>query len=114
MGYTKGIVPERHAVDDKIANTPLVVFHTDGAVSASDGDCIGSRRRIVSAGVFGRRFDGRLLTFRYNGSQFHNEHTESTWDSTVVSLLANEEREKHWKTIAWPAIILSGPVALQV
>ena len=41
-----------------------------------------SSRQVGSTGVFERRLEGRLLTFRYSDGEFYDEQTESTWDVT--------------------------------
>jgi hypothetical protein len=80
--YPHLITRELRVINDKIANTPLVVFHDDGAVSALDDAYIDSSREAGSTGVFERRFEGRLLTFVYRDGRFRDEQTESVWDIT--------------------------------
>ncbi len=80
--YPHSITWELGVINDKIANTPLVVFHDEGAVSALDDAYIDSSRQVGSTGVFERRFEGRLLTFAYRDGVFYDEQTESTWDIT--------------------------------
>jgi hypothetical protein len=80
--YPYSITQRLNAINDKIADVPLVVFHAGGAVSALDKGHISSSRRVGSTGVFDRRVDGRLLSFRYSDSRFYDEQTASAWDIT--------------------------------
>jgi len=80
--YPYSVTRKLRVINDKIANVPLAVFHADGALSALDKARIDSSRQVGSTGVFERRFEGRLLSFRYNDGQFHDEQTDSTWDIT--------------------------------
>ena len=55
---------------------------------------IDSSRQVGSAGVFERRFEGRLLTFVYSDCEFYDEQTESTWDITgraIAGLLKGKQ-----------------------
>jgi len=80
--YPYSITGKERAINDKIADTPIVVFHSDGAASALDKARIASSRQAGSTGVFGRKFDGRLLNFKYDDGIFYDEQTESAWDIT--------------------------------
>ncbi len=80
--YPYSITRELRVINDEIADTPLVVFHADGAVSALDESRIVSSREAGSTGVFERKIDDRLLSFSYEDGNFYDEQTESAWDIT--------------------------------
>jgi hypothetical protein len=80
--YPYSITRRLHVINDKIADTSVVVFHADGAVSALDKGRIHSSRKVGSTGVFDRRVDGKLLSFRYSEDRFYDEQTASAWDIT--------------------------------
>jgi hypothetical protein len=80
--YPYSITRRLNVINDKIDDVPLAVFHADGAVSALDKGRISSSRRVGSTGVFDRRVDGRLLSFRYSDGRFYDEQTASAWDIT--------------------------------
>jgi hypothetical protein len=58
------------------------VFHADGAVSAVDKGRISSSRNVGSTGVFDRRVDGQILSFRHSDGKFYDKQTASVWDIT--------------------------------
>ena len=80
--YPYSLTRKLRAINDEIAGTALVVFHSDGAASALDEARIASSREAGSTGVFERQIDDRLLSFRYDDGVFYDEQTESVWDIT--------------------------------
>ncbi len=80
--YPHRLTRRERVVHDAIGAQPLVVFHTDGAVSALDRGRIAASREVGSTGVFDPRLDGTQHTFRYRRGQFRDEQTGSTWDIT--------------------------------
>ncbi|UCE49585.1 MAG: DUF3179 domain-containing protein [Phycisphaerales bacterium] len=95
--YPYSVTRRLGAINDEIAGMPLVVFHSDGAVSALDKARIASSRQAGSTGVFERKIDGRLLSFKYDDGVFYDEQTESAWDITgraVKGLLAGKQLKR--------------------
>lgn len=82
VAYPYSVTQRLRVINDEVAMVPIVVFHSGGAVSALDRSEIGSSREVGSTGVFDRRLDGKLLSFRYRAGQFHDEQTNSVWDVT--------------------------------
>jgi hypothetical protein len=80
--YPYSVTQKLQVINDQIADVPLVVFHTDGAVSALDKNLISSSRNVGSTGVFDRRVDDRILSFRYSNGNFYDKQTSSLWDIT--------------------------------
>ncbi len=78
--YPYSVTRKLRVINDEIAGTSLVVFHSDGAASALDAARIASSHEAGSTGVFDRRLDGRLLEFRYSDGAFHDQQTGSVWD----------------------------------
>jgi hypothetical protein len=82
-GYPHSVTKEKRVVHDTMNETPLVVFHAPGAVSALDARRISQSKEDGSTGVFNRRVDGRTLTFEYDGEgRFTDEETGSVWTVT--------------------------------
>ncbi|MHC4521583.1 MAG: DUF3179 domain-containing protein, partial [Planctomycetota bacterium] len=80
--YPHFLTRQQGAINDQVGGTPLVVFHTDGAVSALDRQRIAASREIGSTGVFDRRIEGQTLTFEYINGTFTDRETTSAWDIT--------------------------------
>jgi hypothetical protein len=80
--YPHRITRKEHAIHDELRGRPIVVFHSEGAVSALDAAAISSGREIGSTGVFNRRVDGRTLHFDYDDGRFTDRETGSTWTIT--------------------------------
>lgn len=80
--YPYSVTQKLRVINDEIAKVPIVVFHAGRAVSALDQSEIRSSREVGSTGVFDRRLNGELLSFRYRAGQFHDEQTNSAWGVT--------------------------------
>lgn len=80
--YPHSVTREERVIHDTVAGHELVVFHSDGAVSALDDRRIAQSKEVGSTGVFRRTVDGQTLTFRYEEGQFVDEETGSTWTIT--------------------------------
>jgi hypothetical protein len=82
-GYPHSVTKEKRVVHDAMNDTPLVVFHAPGAVSALDARRISQSKEDGTTGVFDRRVDGRTLTFQYDGEgRFTDDETGSVWTVT--------------------------------
>ena len=77
--YPHRITKEQRVIRDTVAGQPVVVWHSDGAVSALDARRISRSKAVGSTGVFDPRVDGRTLHFRYDEGRFVDEETGSTW-----------------------------------
>ncbi len=80
--YPYSVTRKLRVINDRVADTPIVVFHSDGAVSALDRAAIASSRLVGSTGVFDRRVGEVVLDFSYVDGQFIDAQTQSTWDVT--------------------------------
>ncbi len=80
--YPYSVTNKLQVINDNIADVPIAVFHADGAVSALDKRRISSSRNVGSTGVFDRRVDGQILSFRYSNGKFYDKQTASAWDIT--------------------------------
>jgi hypothetical protein len=80
--YPYTVTQQRRVINDKVGGRQIVVFHADGAASALDGPEIAASREAGSTGVFDRRLDEQLLSFRYDERKFYDEQTNSVWDIT--------------------------------
>ena len=69
------------AINDRVGETPIVIFHKPGTASALDGADIATSRDIGSAAVFDRRVGDQTLTFSPNpDGAFSDAETGSTWN----------------------------------
>lgn len=86
VAYPHSRTREQKAVNDRIGDRPVVVFHTSGAVSALDAARVAESKEVGSTGVFDRRADGQTLTFRFTDDEetgrFVDEQTGSRWTLT--------------------------------
>ncbi len=80
--YPYSVTGRLRVINDVLADVPIAVFHISGAVSALDSPLIPTSRMIGSTGVFDRRLNGRILTFRFADGRIYDMQTESTWDVT--------------------------------
>lgn len=83
--YPHRVTRERRIINDEIDGRPIVIFHTDGAVSALDAAEISSGREIGSTGVFDRRVAGRVLHFEGQDGRIVDRETGSTWTITGLA-----------------------------
>jgi hypothetical protein len=69
------------AINDRVGETPVVIFHKPGTASALDGADISASRDIGSAAVFDRRVGEQELTFSpHDDGTFRDAETGSTWN----------------------------------
>jgi hypothetical protein len=80
--YPYAVTRQRRVVNDKVGGRQVVVFHTDGAASALDKPKMAGSREVGSTGVFDRKLDEYLLSFRYDEGRFYDDQTDSVWDIT--------------------------------
>jgi len=69
-------------INDELAGTSLVIFHSPGAVSPVDSNEIAQSREVGSTGVFDRKVDGEMLSFSYKEGRIRDDQTGSFWDIT--------------------------------
>lgn len=80
--YPHSVTRAERVIHDAVGDRPIVVWHSEGAVSALDERQISQSKAVGSTGVFDRHVDGRTLHFRYEDGQFVDEETGSTWTVT--------------------------------
>lgn len=80
--YPYSITMEKRVVADEVGGKKIVVFHSEGAVSALDDDTIADSKEVGSTGVFIPFVDGQYLTFKYDDGYFYDNETNSKWDIT--------------------------------
>ncbi len=78
--YPYSLTKESIVINDTIGQTPIVVFHTEGARSALDASSISQSREDGSTGAFRRSVNGQTLKFSYRSEKIIDEQTGSTWD----------------------------------
>lgn len=80
--YPYSITEKRKVINDRIGDTPLVVFHLEGARSALDASRLSESREDGSTGAFRRRAGGKLLDFELRSGDIFDRQTGSRWDIT--------------------------------
>ena len=80
--YPYSVTQKLKVINDNVDDMPLVIFHSDGAVSALDKTRIAASRQVGSTGAFDRRVDDQTLDFHYNDGNFYDKQTQSLWDIT--------------------------------
>ncbi|MGF1670569.1 MAG: DUF3179 domain-containing protein [Balneolaceae bacterium] len=80
--YPYSITQERKVINDQVGGKNIVVFHTEGAVSALDKSNIHSSREDGSTGVFFSTIEGQTLEFEYKNGEIRDKQTNSVWNIT--------------------------------
>lgn len=86
VAYPGFVTASKGAINDEICDVPIVVFHTDGAVSAMDRQSIRNSRQVGSTGVFSRMLGKHRLTFAHDGTYFIDLQTRSTWTVAGIAI----------------------------
>ncbi len=92
--YPYSITMEKRAINDKVGNQHIVVFHGEGAASALDASRISNSKESGSTGIFDPMIDGKLYKFSYNNGFFYDDQTKSKWDVTGTAVAGKLEGEK--------------------
>ncbi|AFZ66246.1 DUF3179 domain-containing protein [Deinococcus peraridilitoris] len=77
--YPFGVLSKGGVVNDRVADTPVVVFWSAGTASALDTAQIGEARDVGAGVVFDRRLGERSLTFERVKGAFRDRETGSLW-----------------------------------
>lgn len=80
--YPYSVSKNKHVINDEISDTPIVIFHQDGATSALDKSSIAQSKEAGSTGVFRALTGNRKLTFRYQNGKIIDDQTRSIWNIT--------------------------------
>jgi len=78
--YPYTVTKERNVINDEVGGKPIVIFHTEGAVSALDKGTISNSREDGSTGVFFSTVDGENLEFEYKNGEIRDKQTNSLWN----------------------------------
>lgn len=85
--YPYSITAEKHVINDKLKGKNIVVFHSDGTLSALDSKHIMDSKDVGSTGVFETNLDGKNLTFEFSGGKFIDKETSTIWDITGKAVM---------------------------
>jgi hypothetical protein len=80
IAYPFEVLQQEHVVNDTVGNEPIALFWQAGTVSVLDKQTIADSQDVGSVGVFSRIVNGETLTFIWNGENFVDEETNSTWN----------------------------------
>jgi hypothetical protein len=80
--YPSSVSRKKQVINDEIANTLVLVVHTDGATSALDEAQIAESKESGSTGVFKRTLNKKELTFAIEDGNIVDEQTGSVWTVT--------------------------------
>jgi len=95
--YPYSITKEQKVINDQLAGSNIVVFHTEGATSALDAGRIAQSKEAGSTGVFKSTVNGRTLSFEYKNGEIVDQQTGSVWNITGKSIegeLKNTQLER--------------------
>lgn len=116
--YPFEIISDERAVNDVVADTPVVVLWGGDTADALDSASIAEGEAIGTAIAFDRRVDGQTLTFSPAGDDgFKDEETSSTWNllgQAIDGPLEGEQldtvnhRNEFW--FAWAGFFPDGDV----
>jgi hypothetical protein len=80
VAYPFEVLAQTRVVNDTIGDSPVVVFWQEGTQSALDGAVIAERTDVGGAGIFSSELDGQVLEFMWDGDNFTDTQTGSTWN----------------------------------
>ena len=80
--YPHSKTRKKRVIHDTVGGSHVVIFHTDGAVSALDKKSIAGSRMIGTTGVFLNNIGNQPLEFTYKKGYFFDKQTASKWDIT--------------------------------
>jgi hypothetical protein len=78
--YPYSISQQEKVINDQLNETPIVIFHIEGARSAMDASQIKQSRKDGSTGVFNRKTDNETLSFSFEDGNIIDNQTRSRWD----------------------------------
>ena len=84
--YPYTITMKKHVINDVVNGKPVVVFHSEGAVSALDKNTIADSKEAGSTGVYNPVVDEKKLTFKYENGFFIDNETGSKWNISGKSV----------------------------
>ncbi|MEM7029048.1 MAG: DUF3179 domain-containing protein [Chloroflexota bacterium] len=80
VAYPYNVLAEENVVADTVGGEDVVVFWETGTTSALDAGSIAGSRDVGAATVYSPVLNGEILTFSWNGSNFVDDQTGSTWN----------------------------------
>ncbi len=80
VAYPFSELSQVKVVNDTVNDEAIVVFWQAGTRSALDKDSIADSQDIGAANVLESTVDGQVLRFKWDGSNFMDEETSSTWN----------------------------------
>jgi hypothetical protein len=80
VAYPFEVLAQTRVVNDTIGDSPVVVFWQEGTQSALDGAVIAESADVGGAGIFSSELDGQVLEFMWDGDNFTDTQTGSTWN----------------------------------
>lgn len=80
IAYPLTVLAEQGVVNDTRAGRHIAIFYGQGTSSALDSSQISKGRDVGSTGVFDAVVDGKILTFRRDGTDLTDEETKTRWN----------------------------------
>jgi len=84
--YPYSISKNEKVINDDLSETPIIIFHTEGARSAMDAAQIDQSRKDGTTGAFSRIIDDKTLTFLYLNDTIVDDQTGSRWSISGKSV----------------------------
>jgi hypothetical protein len=80
VAYPFGVLEKVRVVNDTVGGKPIVVVFAKGVTSALDSGNFRDSRDVGTTGVFERKLEGKVLTFKTSGVHFIDAPTGSSWN----------------------------------
>jgi hypothetical protein len=77
--YPYSVTRKEQVINDRLANIPLLILHTEGATSAMDAARIAESKESGSTGVFKRMVESKELSFTMKDGQIVDDQSGSVW-----------------------------------
>ncbi|MEZ4631049.1 MAG: DUF3179 domain-containing protein [Deinococcales bacterium] len=98
VAYPFSLLSEHRVLVDEVGQANIVLFWQEGTASALDGRSIATSRDVGAVGVFSAQLDEQNLSFYWDGENFRDRETESTWNISGLAV-AGELAGKGLKAI---------------
>lgn len=92
--YPYSLTREEKIINDDLHNSPIVIFHTDGALTALDASRISESREDGTTGSFSRTLNDQTLTFLFKSGNIIDKQTGSRWNISGKAIGGPQEGQQ--------------------
>lgn len=100
LAFPYGILSESRVVNSQVGGQKVVVFWEPGTASALDSQQISEGRDVGAVIAFDPTINGQELTFQFDGENFVDNQTGSTWDFLGIALTGPLQGEQLEQVVA--------------